>query len=157
MPQITKMSNPSNLQFNISSIAAAGSFAKLRTAFTPGASCTVSVTFSPTTMGLQHALITITDSTQTSPQAVPLTEAASGVPDVEAGSDFAPQAVGTKSRGNRADAGQYGKCILTSIGITGANSSDSRPEQRVAVAPLASGGSCTVNLQHGPECRVSSQ
>lgn len=157
LPQIITISNPSNLQFNISSIAAAGSFAQTNTcgsSLTPGASCTVSVTFSPTTMGLQQGTITITDSTQTSPQAVPLTgTGASGsfLTSYPSRVDFAPQAVGTKSAATALMLVNTGNASLslTSIGITGANSSDFGQNNSCS-GSLASGGSCTVNLTFAP-------
>jgi|HubBroStandDraft_6_1064221.scaffolds.fasta_scaffold15390_2 hypothetical protein len=157
LAQIITISNPSNVQFDISSIAASTSFGQTNNcgpSLKPGASCTVNVTFSPTATGLQQGTLTITDSTRTSPQAVPLTGIGvngSFLTPYPGRVNFAPQAVGTKSAPSAVMLVNTGNASLslTSIGIAGANSSDFNQNNNCGIS-LPAGGSCIVNTTFTP-------
>ena len=157
LAQIITLSNPSNVQFGITSIAATGSFGQTNNcgpSLKPGTNCTVNVTFSPTATGLQQGTITITDSTRTSPQAVPLTGIGvngSFLTPYPGRVNFAPQAVGTKSAPSVVMLVNTGNASLslTSIGIAGTNSSDFNQNNNCG-GSLPAGGSCIVNTTFTP-------
>jgi hypothetical protein len=74
--QSVTVSNPGSSTATISSIAASGQYAQTNTcgsSLAAGASCTVSVTFSPTTGGTQTGALAISNSTTTLPLGVTLT------------------------------------------------------------------------------------
>jgi hypothetical protein len=68
------VSNPTNTLVTISNIAASGDFAETNvcTTLTPGYTCTISVTFTPTASGVRKGAITITDTAPGSPHVVSL-------------------------------------------------------------------------------------
>ena len=74
-PQTVTMSNTGTGVLTITSIATSGDFAQLNTCGTSlaaGASCTISVTFTPMASGSRTGSLTITDSAASSPQIVSL-------------------------------------------------------------------------------------
>jgi hypothetical protein len=75
-PQLLTVTNTGSAPAAISSIAVDGAFAQTNSCeahLDPGSSCIVSVTFTPTAVGLQTGSITITSNTPDSPQVVTLT------------------------------------------------------------------------------------
>ncbi|SFS04260.1 Beta-propeller repeat-containing protein [Granulicella pectinivorans] len=71
------LTNTGNTNLTISSIVASGDFAQTNSCSTgivvPNASCTISVTFTPTTTGTRTGSITVTDNAAGSPQTIALT------------------------------------------------------------------------------------
>jgi hypothetical protein len=73
--QTITVTNPGPLGLQISHVQASGDFSETNncgTALTPGANCTVSVTFTPTATGNRTDNLTITDNAPDSPQTVAL-------------------------------------------------------------------------------------
>ncbi len=162
VPQTITLSNPSNVQFNLTSIAASGNFAQTNTcgaSLTVGANCSITVTFTPTTTGQQSGAITITDSTRISPVAVPLSgNGVSGsfltpYPSLQ---NFSTQAIGSSSAAAAIQLVNTGNAALTitSISITGTNSSDFS-ETNTCGSSLAAGASCTANVTFTPQAAGS--
>jgi hypothetical protein len=74
--QAVTLKNTGTAALTLSSIAASGSYAQTNTCGTSlaaNASCTISVTFTPTSSGTLTGAITLTDNAASSPQAVSLT------------------------------------------------------------------------------------
>jgi hypothetical protein len=75
MAQTITLTNSGTAALSITSISASGDFAETQTcgsSVATGATCTISVTFSPTAAGSQTGLLTITDNATGSPQTVAL-------------------------------------------------------------------------------------
>lgn len=75
-PQTFTLSNVGAFSLNLPSISASGDFSTTTTCSTtlaPGASCNISVVFSPTAAGTRTGLLQIVDNDMTSPQLVNLT------------------------------------------------------------------------------------
>jgi len=75
-PQAVTLTNTGTATLNITSIVSSGDFAETNTcgnSLASGASCTVSVTFTPTQAGTRTGSVTITDNAPDSPQSVVLT------------------------------------------------------------------------------------
>ena len=99
------LTNHGNTDLNISSIALTGDYAQTNncgSVLAPNASCTFTVTFSPTITGVRYGSIAITDSDPASPQVLNLTGIGSGTSQlpstlqfgsIEVGSSSAPQTV----------------------------------------------------------------
>jgi hypothetical protein len=155
--QAITISNPSNVPFNIVSITAGGNFSETNdcgSSLKPGANCTVSVTFSPTAAGLEQGAITITDSTRSSPEAIPLTGTGVNGPFLTpfpGRVNFSPQIVGTKSAPAVIMLVNTGNASLglTGITVTGTDSSDFSQSNNCG-ASLPVGGSCNVNVTFAP-------
>jgi hypothetical protein len=84
-PQSVTLSNTGNAALSITSIAASGDFAQSNTcgsSVAASASCSISVTFTPSTTGQRTGTITISDNASNSPQSVGLsgTGQAGGTP-----------------------------------------------------------------------------
>lgn len=77
----TTLSNTGSALLNISSIAASGDYARTTTCgatLGAGASCTISVTFTPTAAGTRTGAVTVTSNAATSPSIISLSGTASG-------------------------------------------------------------------------------
>ena len=154
------ISNPSNVPFNISSIAASGNFSETNdcgSSLKPGASCAVSANFSPIATGLEQGAITITDSTRSSPETTSLTGMGVNGPFLTpfpARLNFSPQAVGTRSAPAAVLLSNTGNASLnlTGITVTGTDSSDFSQANNCG-ASLPVGGSCNVNVTFAPSAR----
>ena len=75
-PQSVTLANTGTATLNISSIAASGDFSQTNVCgatLSPGGSCTISVTFTPTTTGARTGSLTFSDDAPGSPQSVSLT------------------------------------------------------------------------------------
>jgi Protein of unknown function (DUF1573) len=74
-PQTLTLTNNGTTPLAIASITASGDFAETNTcgsSLAPGASCTITVTFTPTAAGSRTGVVTITDNASSSPQIVAL-------------------------------------------------------------------------------------
>jgi hypothetical protein len=155
--QTITTSNPSNVSFNIASIAASGNFSQTNDcgpSLVPGDHCSVNVTFSPNANGLESGAVTVTDSTKISPLAIPLSGTGVNGPFLTpypSRANFAPLAVGADSTPTPVVLVNTGNASLNinSIGITGADSSDLTRINRCA-SSLPVAGSCTVKVTFTP-------
>lgn len=156
-PQIITLSNPSNVSFDIASIAATGDFSETNdcgASLAPAAHCAVTVTFTPTATGLESGVVTFTDSTRISPVAIPVSGTGVNGPALNAypaRANFAPQAVGTSSNPAAVMLVNAGNSPLniTGISLAGADSSDFAQTNNCG-ATLAAAATCTVNVTFTP-------
>jgi predicted dienelactone hydrolase len=156
--QTVTLSNPSGLTLKISSIAVTGTnptdFGQTHTcgsSLRPGASCTITVTFTPTHIGPRTASVTITDNAAGSPQKIALngTGVVSG-PNATlspTGLTFPTQLVGTTSPAKSVTLSDYGTMALN---ITSIVASGNFSQTNTCGSSLAAGASCTINVTFKP-------
>jgi phosphoesterase family protein/centrosomal CEP192-like protein len=123
-----------------------------------GASCAISVTFTPTATGTRTAAVSIADNASGSPQMVGLTgtgaSSTTGSPVVSLSPTsltFPSQTVGTTSTAQPVTLKNTGTASLsiTSISITGTNSGDFKQSNGCG-SSVAAGASCTINVTFTP-------
>jgi Abnormal spindle-like microcephaly-assoc'd, ASPM-SPD-2-Hydin len=149
------LTNTGNLTLNISSIAISGDFA-LKPSTKPcgstvavGASCKISVTFTPTQLGAHSGNVTITDDASNSPQMVPL----SGTGIAQAtlmpiSAKYASQTVGTTSPAKVFTLKNNLSTTLTGVSIS--TTGDFSVTSTFCGSSVAPGGSCTINVVFTP-------
>jgi hypothetical protein len=154
--QVIKLTNNTGGKLTIKNIAASANFSQTNNCGTGGAAggtCTINVTFTPTTFGNVTGTLTLTDSYSTSPQTLPLT----GV-GVVAGAGFSPasltfadQAVGTSSAMQAVTMTNIGSAALaiTSVSVAGTNGGDFSETTNCGTS-LAVAASCTINVAFAP-------
>jgi hypothetical protein len=156
-PQTITISNPASVSFNITNIAASGNFSQTNdcgVSLAAGAHCAITVSFSPTTSGLEPGAITLSDSTKTGPATIPLSGTGVNGPALTVNPDraiFPSQTVGTSSKPTPVmlvNTGNSGLNI-TGISLSGKDSSDFTQTNNCG-ASLAAGGTCTVNVTFSP-------
>ena len=155
--QTVTLSNTSALALNISSIVITGTnatdFAQTHTcgaSLSPGASCTISLTFKPTQLGSRAASVTITDNAAVSPQQIALsgTGVTSGPnATLSASLTFAAQTVGTASSAQSVTLINYGRATL---GITRIATSGDFSQTHTCGSSLAVLASCTISVTFTP-------
>jgi hypothetical protein len=161
------LSNTGNATLTISSIVINGAnstnFAETNTCsrfMAAGASCTISVTFTPSVNGTRKASVSITDNVHGSPQTVSLsgtgtlTAATATAPAVSlsptslafgnqpVGTTSAPQTVTLSNSGNAA-------MSITSLVLTGTNASDFA-QTNTCGSSVAAGAHCTISVTFTP-------
>jgi hypothetical protein len=118
-----------------------------------GSSCTINVTFRPTTTGSMTATVTVADNASNSPQTVSL--AGAGVQPAASVSPtsllFLPQLVGTTSGAQTVRLSNTGSGTLTisSIAISGGNSGDFAQTNNCG-GSVAAGATCTISVTFTP-------
>jgi len=123
-----------------------------------GASCTISVTFTPTATGSRAASISITDNAADSPESVALSgTGTTPVPVVSlnpASLSFGNQLIGTTSAAQTVTLTNSGMAPLTisGIGISGTNAGDFAQTNTCPISPstLAAGSKCTISVTFSP-------
>jgi hypothetical protein len=116
---------------------------------TGGSSCTISVTFSPTTGGTMTANLSITDNAAGSPQLVGLlgTGVTSGVTLAPGSLTFASQTVGTTSSAQSVSLTNMG---TTTLSITSITASTNFGQTNNCGTSLLAGAACTINVTFTP-------
>jgi hypothetical protein len=156
-PQTITISNPAGVSFNITNIIASGNFTQTNdcgASLAAGAHCTITVSFSPTSTELDSGAITVSDSTPSSPVAIPLSGTGVNGPALTASPGraiFPSQTVGTSSKPlpvTLLNTGNSGLNI-TGISLTGQDPSDFTQTNNCG-ASLAAGGTCIVNVTFTP-------
>jgi hypothetical protein len=162
--QIVALKNSGGSPIAVSSIAVTGAladdFALTKTCGTTlvaGASCTLSVTFKPTSAGAKSASVTITDDASGSPQSVALSgtgTAASVAPAVTLSATslkFTSQVVGTSSAAQTVTITNSGSASLSlsSVAVTGALADDFALTKTCGTT-LAAGASCALSVTFKP-------
>ena len=155
--QTITISNPSNVSFDIASLAASANFSQTNTcgaSLAPGASCAASVAFTPAAAALETGSITVTDGAKVSPLVIPLSGTGVSGPFLALDPtqvNFVPQTIGTSSTAAAIMLVNTGNTSLsiTGIAITGAESSDFAQTNNCG-SSLAAAGSCTVNVKFAP-------
>ena len=151
--QSVTLTNSSATPLNISSIQAQGDFTESNSCgsvLNAGASCTISVSFSPVAVGLSVGSITITDSAIGSPHTITLT-GTGAVPAANLSATslaFPSQGVGTTSPPEPVTLSNTGQVAMsiTSVTITG-----NFAQTNNCGTTLAAGASCTVNVTFTPQ------
>jgi HYDIN/CFA65/VesB-like, Ig-like domain/Abnormal spindle-like microcephaly-assoc'd, ASPM-SPD-2-Hydin len=144
----------------INSIAASGDFAQTNDCplspdtLAPGGSCTLTVTFTPTAVGLRTGAITVTDDAEGSPQILNLSGTGTApqvVTLLPASLAFTDQQVGTPSMAETLTLSNVpeGSLSITGITITGANAGDFA-ETDTCGTGLDPGASCTISVTFTP-------
>lgn len=154
------LTNGGTAPLTLTSIAIAGTnstdFAQTNncgSSLATAASCTISVTFTPTASGARSATVSVTDNAAGSPQtvtltgtglasAVTLTPTSLAFGSVLVGVTSSSQAITLKNSGT-------GALTLTSIAITGTNSGDFA-RTTTCGATLAAAASCTISVTFKP-------
>lgn len=116
-----------------------------------GEHCTISVKFHPTTKGILHGAVVVSDNAPDSPQKVPLTGTGTYVQLRPAKLHFGVQPVGTKSLAKRVALTNQGHETLniTSISVTGKDDGDFA-ETNNCGHQVASGASCFIKITFKP-------
>jgi hypothetical protein len=164
--QSTTLTNTGNAALTISSIGITGTnaadFAQTSTCPTSpstlaaGASCSISVTFTPSAGGARTAAVSVTDDASGSPQTVALTGTgqAPAVTLTPTSLPFGPQLLGTTSAAQSSTLRNSGAAPLTitSIAVTGTNAGDFAQTNDCPLAPLtlAANATCTISATFSP-------
>lgn len=166
--QIVTLSNPGTATLSITGISVTGAnaaqFARTTTCgatLAAGASCSISVTFTPSAVTSYSAAVSVADNATGSPQSVSLT--GSGI------APLAPQAVlspatlafgtlttGTTSAAQTVTLSNPGTAVLsiTGISITGANAAQFA-QTSTCGASLAAGATCVISITFTPTAVAS--
>jgi hypothetical protein len=157
--QIT-LANTGSMALTIASIVfSGGDFAETNTCGTSvagGASCTISVTFTPTAAGVRTGTTTITDGAASSPQKIILTgNGIAGLSSTLAPTNlsFGNQTQGLTSTPQAVTFSNTGSATLTINGFSlgGTNQSDFALSSTNCGQSLAAGTSCTFNIVFAPQ------
>jgi phospholipase C len=157
-PKGVVMTNTGNAALNISNIATTtADYSQMNdcgTGLNAGASCTITVTFTPTQSGLLNSTVSVTDNAPGSPHTVPLTGRGTFLRVSPVGLSFGNQQVGTTSapqQVNLRNTGAVGMPI--SYQITGTNTGDFSIQTTTCGASgftLAPGATCTFRMVFMP-------
>jgi phospholipase C len=151
------LNNTQTVAMTIQSISASGDFTETSTCpITPatlaaGASCTISVVFTPTALGARTGTLTVTSSSSSSPQTVALT--GNGVAPVvmTPGKDaYGTQAVGTTSAAKTFTLMNYQIVPVTISGISTSGDFAATSTCPVSPSTLAKRTSCQVSVTFTP-------
>ena len=149
-----KLTNSGLGVLKITNIAVSGPFTQTHTCgstVNPGASCTISVSFKPTTIGMLTGSLSITDNAPGSPQKVSLTGTGTYIQLTPTTVNFGNQPVGTKSLAKTITVANKGdvSVSITGFSITGTNASDFA-QTHTCKSTLAAGASCFINTTFKP-------
>ncbi|MEO8972891.1 MAG: N,N-dimethylformamidase beta subunit family domain-containing protein [Ktedonobacteraceae bacterium] len=166
-PQTVTLTNSGNAALSISNIALsgtnAGDFAQTNncpSTLNNGASCTITVTFTPGATGTRSASVTLTDNAPDSPQNIALSGTGSVLAPAVSFSptslSFGNQNVGTTSTAKTITLTNSGTSSLTisNIGLTGTNSGDFAQTNNCP-GTLAANANCTISITFTPTANGS--
>jgi hypothetical protein len=158
-PQIVTLTNTGTTSLAISSISAGTGFGETNTcgsSVAAGANCTISVTFSPTTVGLLASTLQIKDGDPTSPQSVSLSGTGLAAPDVSVSPTtlgFGDHKVGTSTpKTVTLNNKGTGPLTISNMTITGTDAGDFT-ESNTCGASLAAAASCKVTVTFKPAAK----
>ena len=152
--QTVTLTNSGLEALKITKIVASGPFSETNNCGSivkPGKSCTLTVSFTPTTTGTLNGSISITDNASLSPQTIKLKGTGTAVQLSPASINFGNQAVGTRSVTRKVTLTNKGSAALSisRIKITGANPGDFAQANNCGTS-LAAGASCFINVTFTP-------
>jgi len=162
--QITNTSTSASLQFNsIKFLSNPGSvFSETDTclgnALLPGGSCSVNVTYAPTSSGAANTQVIITDNYELSSQILNANASSTIVKLSAAALAFGPHTVGTSSPMSLtvSNASTSSSLNVSGVGIGGVDTGDySESDNCVVSSPIPPGGSCTVTVTFTPSVKGS--
>src|SRR5262249_29461702 len=118
----------------------------------PGISCTVSVTFTPTLIGVRHGTLTFTDSAPTSQQTVTLTGTGTQISLSPISLNFGTVAVGTTSAAKSTIVANVGTTPVTfsAISVAGTNPGDYQISASTCSTSLGGGQRCVLSVRFKP-------
>jgi hypothetical protein len=134
-------------------IATSGTTCSTSSPLAASGSCTVAVTFTPTSVGTASGSLSFTDNAGNSPQTVGLTGTGTGaVVGLSAPPTFPSEPVGTTSPAQTVAVTNTGNANLTftTIGVTGPFAIAASGTTCSTSSPVAASGSCTVALTFTP-------
>jgi hypothetical protein len=159
-PQSVTVSNSGTGPLNLTSVGVSGNYSLVTTSTSctytggvvvSGGTCTIDITFNPTSTGTLNGTVTVTDNATGSPQTVSLS--GTGTPDVPIagvstpGLSFGNQPVSTTSTPQPVMLGNSGTARLTVASIA---ASANFAETDNCAGGVAIGGSCTINVTFTP-------
>jgi hypothetical protein len=152
--QVVTLTNTGLGLLTIASITANGPFSETNTcgsSINPGASCTISVIFMPTTSGVITGSVSITDNAPGSPQLMTLKGTGTYIQLAPISVNFGNQPVGTTSLAKKITLTNKGSVAvnISSIAITGLNAGDFA-ETNTCGRSIAAGGSCFIKVTFTP-------
>jgi len=154
--KVVKLTNTGGGTLNISNVSISGDFAiaskTCGMTVAPGASCTVSVTFTPTLIGVRHGTLTLTDNAPTSSQTVTLSGTGTQISLSPVSLNFGTVAVGTATAAKSVTVTNVGTTpvTFTDVSVTGTNPDDYEISANTCGTSLAAIGSCTVSVRFKP-------
>ncbi|HEY6272419.1 MAG TPA: choice-of-anchor D domain-containing protein [Terriglobales bacterium] len=153
------LNNTGNGSLAITNISATGDFSQTNTcgsSVAAGASCSIAVTFTPTTTGTRTGTVSITDNAPGSPQTVALTGIGTVVKLSTTNINFGDQAVGTTSLPVVVRLGNTGTTALaiSLIKLQGADPKDFA-ETNTCGSSVAAGKTCTITVTFTPTTQGS--
>jgi hypothetical protein len=118
------------------------------------ATCTISVTFSPTAIGARAASVSVSDNAPGNPHTVPLTGTGAAVTATPTRLTFASRTVGTTSPAQTVTVSNVGTTSVTGISVsdTGTNAGDFN-ETTTCGTVLSAGTNCTISVTFVPSAR----
>src|SRR5581483_4561227 len=150
--QSVTLSNTGNVALSISAISITGDFTQTNTcaaSLDPGASCTINVVFSPTTVGSRTGSLSLTSNSNTAPAPVSLT--GTGLAAVAALSPsslaFGAQTVGTSTASQAVTLTNSGNMALSISALTAAGDFS---QTNNCGTSLNAGTSCTISVVFSP-------
>jgi len=155
-PQQVILSNTGNAALNISSIVASGDFTQASTCgsiLSAKATCSISVTFTPSAAGTRSGTLTVTDNTASVPgstQTVPLSGIGQAVPVVSLSTNtltFSGQTIASPSAAQAVTLTNTGSAALNISNVT---SSGDFAQVNNCSTSVAAGGNCTINVTFTP-------
>jgi hypothetical protein len=158
LPQTVKLINVGSAQLDITGITLTGpdpqDFAQTNSCpptVAPGASCVITVTFTPTAQGVRTASVSITDTAIGSPQTVSLSGRATFFEWSPRSLNMGDQKVGTSSAARTVKLTNAGTAPIAifSIGIGGVNTGDFT-ETHTCGTSLKAGASCFIQVTFTP-------
>ena len=161
--KVVTLTNTGTATLTISSIATGGSdpgdYAQTNTCGTSlaaGASCSITVTFTPQALGSRPANVSVTDNAPNSPQTVSLNGTGlTSVSFTPASLGFGSHKVGTTSSIKTVTVTNLGKALtIQSITMGGANPGDFAQTNNCG-SGLAAGASCTISVTFTPKVAAS--
>jgi hypothetical protein len=154
-PQTITLTNNGSSALSISSISVKREYqvkSSCGSSVASGASCTLDVTFSPRTQGMEGGNIYIRDSASSKPQVIELRGAGTVVELSPLSLNFGTQKVGTQSASKQIQLINTGTAALTITKLidNGSNSTDF-PQTTNCPSSLNAGASCTVTIIFKPQ------
>ena len=152
--QTVTLTNSGNAPLGNLTIMASGDFGQTNNCSNSVAasnSCTINVTFTPTSPGNRSGALTVTDNAGNSPQTVSLSGGAGGAPAwlVTSSLAFSAQPVGTTSPQVTLQVFPNQALNISNISLGGANSGDFRLSQN-CVNSQAPSGTCQISVTFAP-------
>ena len=156
-PQNVTLTNTGSAVLSITSITTTGDFAQTNncgSTVAVNASCTIGVTFTPTTINTRTGTVSVTDNAPASPQTVTLTGTGTYVSWSPASLTFGPQTVGTSSPPQTITFTNDGPSKLTikSIVPTGTDNKDFTDTNNCGTS-LPSQSSCSIIVTFTPTAK----